>query len=57
MKIKRVQYWSSVREYPAENLIFIDESGVNLAMTRLYGRALKGERVRGEKPLKRGQNI
>ena len=57
MKIKRVQYWSSVREYPAENLIFLDESGVNLAMTRLYGRALKGERVRGEKPLKRGQNI
>jgi hypothetical protein len=26
---------------------FIDESGVNLAMTRLYGRAPRGERVGG----------
>ena len=26
-------------------------------MTRLYGRALKGERVRGEKPLNRGNNV
>jgi hypothetical protein len=40
-----------------EDLIFIDESGVNLAMLRLYARALKGKRARGEKPQKRGQNI
>jgi transposase len=26
-------------------------------MVRLYGRALKGQRARGEKPLKRGTNI
>jgi len=26
-------------------------------MVRLYGRALKGKRARGEKPLKRGTNI
>jgi transposase len=35
----------------------VDESGVNLAMVRLYGRALKGKRVRGERPQKRGQNM
>ena len=40
-----------------EDLIFIDESGVNLAMLRLYARALKGKRARGEKPQKRGKNI
>jgi transposase len=38
-------------------LIFIDESGVNLAMVRLYGRALRGKRARGEKPQKRGKNV
>jgi hypothetical protein len=38
-----------------QDLIFIDESGVNLAMVRLYRRALKGQRARGQKPLKRGQ--
>lgn len=40
-----------------EDLIFIDESGVNLALVRLYGRALKGERARGKKPQKRGENM
>ncbi|MCG5056968.1 MAG: IS630 family transposase [Limnoraphis sp. WC205] len=54
---KRVDYWSKIREIRVENLIFIDESGVNLAMLRLYGRALKGKRARGKKPQKRGRNI
>jgi len=29
----------------AANLVFLDETGINLGMTRLYGRALEGERV------------
>jgi DDE superfamily endonuclease len=35
----------------------IDESGVNLAMTRLYGRAPTGERVVGSVPQNYGQHI
>jgi cytochrome P450 len=27
------------------NLVFLDETGIHLAMTRLYGRALRGERL------------
>lgn len=54
---KRVKYWESIREINPKNLLFVDESGVNLALLRLYGRNLKGERVRGKKPLKRGKNI
>lgn len=38
-------------------LKFIDESGGNLAMTRLYGRAPTGERVVGSVPQNYGQNI
>jgi transposase len=38
-------------------LIFIDESGVNLAMLRIYARALRGHRARGSKPQKRGKNV
>jgi transposase len=38
-------------------LQFIDESGVNLARTRLYGRAPTGERVVGSVPQNYGQNI
>jgi transposase len=36
---------------------FIDESGVNLAMTRLYGRAPRGERVVGTVPQNYGPNV
>ncbi|MDJ0541378.1 MAG: IS630-like element ISMae26 family transposase [Microcystis sp. M53603_WE2] len=54
---KRVEYWSEVREIEASKLIFIDESGVNLALLRLYARALIGRRARGRKPQKRGRNI
>jgi hypothetical protein len=38
-------------------LKFIDESGVNLALTQLYGRAPSGERVVGSVPQNYGQNI
>ena len=54
---KRVEFWLQIREIEENNLVFLDESGVNLAMVRLYGRALKGKRARGEKPQKRGRNI
>lgn len=36
---------------------FIDESGINLAMTRLYGRAPRGERALGSAPQHYGQNV
>lgn len=36
---------------------FIDESGINLAMTRLYGRAPRGERVLGSTPQNYGPNV
>ncbi len=38
-------------------LKFIDESGVNLSMTRLYGRAHRGERVVGSVPGDHGPNV
>lgn len=38
-------------------LKFVDESGVNLAMTRLYGRASRGTRVIGSVPQNYGQNV
>ena len=38
-------------------LKFVDEAGVNLAMTRLYGRALPGERVIGTVPQNDGQHV
>jgi len=43
-----------IRSIRAEDLVFVDEAGVNLALIRLYARALRGQRARG-RPQKRGQ--
>ncbi|MEO1352444.1 MAG: transposase [Cyanobacteria bacterium J06635_15] len=40
-----------------KNLIFIDEAGINLAMTRLFAKAPKGQRARGKRPNKRGKHV
>ena len=37
--------------------MFIDESGVNLGMTRLQARAIKGQRAYGHRPQQRGKNV
>jgi hypothetical protein len=52
---QRVAFWQEIREIRVENLVLIDESGVNLAMERWYARSLRGERARGKKPRKRGK--
>jgi len=40
-----------------EDLIFLDEFGINLAMTRTYARAPIGERVRVTEPFHHGSNL
>jgi transposase len=43
--------------FDVRRLKFVDESGVNLAMTRLYGRAPRGARVIDTVPQNYGPNI
>lgn len=40
-----------------KRLKFIDESGINIALTRLYGRGAPGQRVLGSVPRNYGQSI
>jgi transposase len=42
---------------PRRRLKFIDESGVNLAMTRRFGRAPRGERVADAVPRNHGRTV
>jgi len=54
---QRLEYWQMIQGILAKDMIFLDESGINLAMTRLFARAPKGERAHGKRPTKRGQNV
>jgi len=53
----RCQFREEIREIKAQDMIFIDESRVNLGLVRRYARSQKGERARGAKPSKRGKNV
>lgn len=45
MQKKRTDWVEMMRILDTDRLIFLDETGVNLGMTRLYARALKGKRI------------
>lgn len=47
---------AEVLKQDPNRLMFIDESGFNLAMTPLYARAPKGQRAYGQVPKNRGEN-
>ena len=57
MQKLRVKYWQTILDVREEDFVFIDEAGVNLALIRLYARAIKGKRARGARPQKRGKNV
>lgn len=53
----RSQYRQTSAGLDLERLKFVDESGVNLALTRLFGRAPKGQRVVDAVPKNYGDNV
>ncbi|NEU84664.1 IS630 family transposase [Nostoc sp. UIC 10630] len=53
----RAEYWEKVRDIEPENLVFIDETGVILGLTRTHARSQMGTRVYELKPFYRGAKI
>ena len=48
--MKRAAWLSAQPEMPLEKLVFLDETGINTGMTRLYGRASSHRRIVGYTP-------
>lgn len=57
MKAKRTHWKEQKKELPTENLVFLDESGINIGMERRYGRAIGGKRVVDHSPLNKPKGI
>jgi putative transposase len=53
----RSEYWQQVKHIDPENLVFIDEMGVLLGLTRTHARSEHGSRVYDFKPYYRGAKI
>lgn len=54
---ERAAWREQAQAFDASKLIFIDESGSNIALTRLYARSPKGKRAYGAVPRNRRANI
>lgn len=52
----RAAWWEDLQQRDPTQLVFVDESGTNLAMTPRYGRARRGQRVVGAAPRNHGPN-
>lgn len=52
----RAAWWADMEALDRTSLVFVDESGTNLAMTPRYGRAPRGQRVVGRAPRNHGPN-
>jgi len=53
---ERSQWREQVKELDTKKFVFLDESGSNIALTRLYARAPRGTRARGSIPRNRRKN-
>ena len=53
----RGEYWQKVQQINPENLVFIDEMGVLLGLTRTHARSPHGSRVYDFKPFYRGAKV
>jgi len=54
---KRADFRREAEAIARRRLVFTDETGFHLAMTRRFGRAPRGQRVRQRVPRKRGTNV
>jgi transposase len=54
---QRQAFRREVMELNVGDFVCVDEMGINLALTREYGRAAPGERVGATKPSARGDNL
>ena len=53
----RLEYWEKVKQIDPKNLVFLDETGVLLGLTRTHARSQLGTRAYGVKPFYRGKKI
>jgi putative transposase len=52
-----VEYWEKIKDIQPKNLVFLDETGILLGLTRTHSRSPSGTRVAEIKPFYRGAKV
>jgi transposase len=55
-EVGRAAWWDETLRLPVDELVFVDETGTNTAMSQRYARAPRGERAHGRAPRNHGPN-
>jgi transposase len=53
----RLEYWDKIKDIDPKNLVFIDETGILLGLTRTHARSEQGTRAYDLKPFYRGAKV
>ena len=53
----RLEYWEKVKHIEPQNLVFLDETGVLLGLTRTHARSQRGTRAEAVKPFYRAAKV
>ncbi|MEG4962706.1 MULTISPECIES: IS630 family transposase, partial [unclassified Microcoleus] len=53
----RVEYWEKIKHIEPKNLVFLDETGILLGLSRTHARSQPGTRVTELKPFYRGAKV
>lgn len=53
----RCEYWQQLKTIEQKNLVFLDETGIELGLTRTHARSPQGSRVYDLKPFYRGAKV
>lgn len=57
VQLLRVQYGQEIGEVKLENLVFVEQTGSNVSLTRRYARSPKSSRAYDDAPYQRGSNL
>ena len=52
-----MEYWEKIKDIKPKNLVFLDETGILLGLTRTHSRSPSGTRVAEIKPFYRGAKV
>lgn len=54
-EVARLEWWAKSQKFDPNKLVFVDESGTHLHMSRSYARSLRGERAYTTAPYHPGE--
>ena len=57
VQLERFEYWKKIAAFDLKQLVFLDETGIQLGITQRYARSEQGQKAYGTSPYPHGNII